>query len=80
MSMTFEQRIGLLKICKLARQAADLDLDDGGTDEAIAWIDRQLEEDAVSTTREQRSREWSAVGLCSRCGSDDGGSCICYAR
>lgn len=47
-------------------------------------VTKRVAEEVVKSlsaaAREARSREWYAAGLCSRCGSEDGGSCICYAR
>ena len=71
--MTFEQRVGLLRVVKEMRAREDVDA-------AICWIEQQLDTDGRQQDAARRAREWSAAGLCSRCGSDDGGPCICYAR
>lgn len=76
--MSFELRVGLLELQKIARTAIRDD-DRPNVEKALDWIEDQLAEDTKKQNIEQRSREWAAAGRCSRCGDDDP-ACICYTR
>jgi hypothetical protein len=81
MAMSFETRVGLLKLGKLARVAVDTAAEpqDDTIEAALTWIDQQLARDEQVASKEQRAKEWGAAGLCTRCGDDDP-QCICYTR